>query len=130
MEFIIVAAAAFGLGWYINSRLMSTAFTRLLERLNISQRQLGRAIVDTARELGVDDPHQLIGETEKQRQEVEVKIEQHQGQLFAYRVDNDSFIAQARSGPELVKRFHELYDGRYRIQVSELHGAEFIRDHI
>jgi hypothetical protein len=59
--------------------------------------------------------------------QLEVKIEQHQGQLYAFRLDNDQFLGQGASREELIESLKGKLNN-VRVIVSEEHGAKLIQN--
>jgi len=59
--------------------------------------------------------------------QLEVKIEQHQGQLYAFRLDNDQFLGQGSSREELIESLKGKLNN-VRVIVSEEHGAKLIQN--
>lgn len=57
-------------------------------------------------------------EIEEQEQLVRIKIEKHNGMLFAYHADNSLFIAQANDRKELEEKLCEQFPGK-RFGCSE-----------
>lgn len=59
---------------------------------------------------------------------IQIKVEKHGEQLFAYRVDDGSFLSQNESGKELVATLRSMFDTRnVNIVIHENDGAEYIQ---
>jgi hypothetical protein len=62
--------------------------------------------------------HLIEQEIEEQEQLVRIKIEKHDGVLYAYHVENSLFIAQAKDKRELEEKLCEKFPGK-RFGCSE-----------
>jgi len=91
MEFLILIAVAiisFIWGWNTRERVAIRQSSKLLEEF-------------------------MVKSLETEREElIRIKIEQHDGTLYAYRYEDSSFIAQANDRQELEKRLAEKFPGK------------------
>lgn len=55
---------------------------------------------------------------------IEIKLEEHQGQIYAFRIDNDQFLGQGANREELITRLGERMNN-VRLIVNE--GSELIK---
>jgi phosphopantothenoylcysteine synthetase/decarboxylase len=88
------------------------------------------AFREILKDLGVNDADiQKLREkpTDDELDQLEVKIEQHQGQLYAFRLDNDQFLGQGASREELIESLKGKLNN-VRVVVSEEHGAKLIQN--
>ena len=118
-QIIIETALIFLLGIIIGSRI-SAAWMRLTMRelfkdLGITDEQLREVL----RRNGVDIE-------EPTRPEVEVRIERHQGVLFAYRCDTEEFLGQGSSQGDLVASITRRLQG-VRLVIREENGADLLQ---
>lgn len=116
---IIETLIIFALGLWIGSRV-SAAWMRLTMRelfkdLGITDEQLREVL----RRNGVDIE-------EPTRPEVEVRIERHQGVLFAYRCDTQEFLGQGSSQVDLVASITRRLQG-VRLVIREENGADLLQ---
>ena len=93
---------------------------------------------DILENLGVSDSDlqklnkELLGDNAESNQEeatlvpMEVKIEQHQGCLYAFKLDSDEFLGQGKTREELIARLHENLSN-VKVIVAEENGAALIR---
>jgi hypothetical protein len=91
MEFlilIVVAVVSFVWGWNTRERVAMHHTNKLLEDLMTHAVQ------------------------EEKEQLIRIKIEKHEGNLYAYHYENSSFIAQASDRKELEKKLAEKYPGK------------------
>jgi hypothetical protein len=124
MDFI----AIFIIGWIVGHKVCQVlnhmTFREILKDLGVTDQQLR----DLAQRKGVDMP---LVEPEKAPAEpqnvVEIKIEQHEGILFAFRKDNDQFLAQGPDREQLVARLTENLTP-CRVVVSKEDGAELLAE--
>lgn len=96
MDFLIlflVAVVSFVWGWNTRERVAIRQSNRFFE--NLAKREI-----------------------EEQQNLIRIKIEKHNGVLFAYHSDNSLFIAQANNKQELEEKLVELFPGR-RFGCSE-----------
>ena len=99
-------------------------FREILKDLGVTDQQLK----DLASSKGLDMP--LVdadSSQEQQRPVVEIKIEQHQGILFAFRKDNDQFLAQGTDREALIQRLTENLTP-CRVIVAKEDGADLIQN--
>ena len=89
------------------------AFREILKDLGVND-----ADIQKLREKPTDDD---------ELDQLEVKIEQHQGQLYAFRLDNEQFLGQGASREELIESLKGKLNN-VRVIVSEEHGAKLIQN--
>ena len=88
------------------------------------------AFREILKDLGVNDADiQKLREkpTDDELDQLEVKIEQHQGQLYAFRLDNDQFLGQGASREELIESLKGKQNN-VSVVVSEEHGSKLIQN--
>jgi len=125
IEFIV----AFALGWFIGGKLtaawMRLTFREILKDLGVTDQQLKKMAQDNGIILPSDaaDPEP---ETETAKlTPIEIRIEEHQGVLYAYRLDNDQFLGQGPDKEALIQRLTQNLTN-VRLIVAEEHGAKLI----
>ena len=98
LEFILVFALGAVIGWRINDSMTRTVWLEILKDLGVTDQQLK----ELARKKGlpVDDS---AADSEPELASIPVKIEQHQGQLYAFRSDNDQFLGQGTDRDALIE---------------------------
>lgn len=121
IEFLI----AFAIGWFLGSKFTSTwlhiTFREILRDLGVT--------ADQMRTLANKNGLEII-EPEAKTSELpilEIRIEQHQGILFAFRKDNDQFLAQGPDREALIKRLTENLTN-VRVVVDKEDGADLIKN--
>jgi hypothetical protein len=73
--------------------------------------------------------HLGINGKEPHVEKVQIKVEEHDNTLFAYRVDNNMFLGQSKTGEELVQQLKERFSNQtVNIVIHEDDGAHYIRE--
>lgn len=57
---------------------------------------------------------------------IDVKVEKHGDQLYAYQVDNDKFLGQAADPTALINRIAESLPSEVRLNISKENGSAYI----
>jgi len=58
-----------------------------------------------------------------------IRVEKIDGELFAYRADDDVFLIKSKTGLELVNQLEEMYnDRKVNIVIHKDDGAEYIQE--
>lgn len=128
MEYFIVGIVAFVVGWRLGMEVHARIFAKMLEELGVTEEALDRLLKNLKKEQGKEEPEASQEEIEEELlEEIPIKIEQHQGQLYAFRVDNDAFLGQGADRESLIKRLTETMNG-VRLTVSEENGSRYIRE--
>jgi PP-loop superfamily ATP-utilizing enzyme len=123
IEFLI----AFALGWWIGHKVsgfwMALSFREILKDLGVTEQQLKKL----AEKNGIDLPEKPTEESEETPilTPIEIRIEEHQGVLYAYRLDNDQFLGQGTDREALIERLTDNLTN-VRLIVAEEHGAGLI----
>jgi len=120
LEIIIMFGLGWILGWRMNDALRTAAVKELLKELGIKDSDLRRL----AAKNGIELPETAAAESELKT--IEVRLEQHQGQIFAYRKDDDTFLGQGHDAEAVVKRLTENLE-QCRVTVAEEDGAELLQ---
>jgi len=119
INYILVAGISFWVGYKISSVISAAAFRDILKDLGVSEEK----ILNLNKAYEGEDPEET---STTSLEEIEVRIEQHQGQLYAFRTDNDTFLGQGSDRDALIKRLTEnLTD--VRLIISEDNGAKLIK---
>ena len=127
--FISVMLGAMG-GFAIAKWMYTTALQNILEILNISEDDL-RKVAD---EMGIEVPAretqtiEIDGETFEYDDYVEVRVEKIDNIFFAYRDDNDVFIAQSADPDELVDALINHFPAKTRVNIDPDNGGKYLKD--
>lgn len=120
IDFLIVCAIGFWIGWQASKAWQIIAFKKLLEDLGITNVQL----VDLARKLDMD-----ISEPEAKSDSdlpiLEVRVEKTDLGLFAYRKADSLFLARGSDREELMKNLVNNLTN-VRVIVHKEDGADLI----
>lgn len=126
MEYIL-AAVGFIVGWIMGAKItraiMQRVFAEVLGDLNINADNL-KAL---AEKYGMKVTKVEVDENGEEQEVVEVKIEEHHGQLYAFRKDTDKFLGQGANREELIERLKHEFSGTVKMIVREADGAELIK---
>lgn len=74
------------------------------------------------------DPQDSDSESPKDLPELEIRIEQHQGQLYAWTVQDNQFLAQGKDREALIQAITDRVCD-VRIVVHQSDGAAYLTDH-
>jgi hypothetical protein len=126
METLILVICAFIVGWKASEFIHVISFKKILEDLKVSEKDLRKLHSQLAEQLGDSEDAEKAQPDAKTI--VDIKVEQHQGQLYAFEVDKDTFIAQGQNGDELLNRILEKYPVNYRVICDRTNGGDLIAD--
>lgn len=108
---------AFIAGWWLGSKITDLqnqmAFREILKDLGVSHEALKK----------LRDDHQ---EDSQSPEEIDLRIEQHGTELYAFRKDTDQFLAQAKDRDSLVQRIAETHKN-VKFRVAEEDGAHLLK---
>jgi hypothetical protein len=122
MDYLIVALVALFVGYKISGIIHVISFKRILDDLNISNEDLRQV----AERMDLDD--HISPRPSSAKQQVLIKVEQVQGQLFAYDLQQATFLAQGSSSEELIQRLLEKMPVNTQIVCDIADGGELITD--
>jgi hypothetical protein len=118
METIILCAIWFIVGWKASQWWHVIAFKKLLEDLGVSQQQLEKLnsqLIDADTEPEPQEP-QIV---------VEVRLEQLDGVILAYRKSDSQFLGQGPDRESLIQRLTENLTP-CRVVIAKEDGADLI----
>lgn len=106
-------------GYRVADAIHKAVMPDMFRRLGVTPDQLEQVMVDLKKEIGdeVDDDQSLPV--------VEIKIEQHNDTLYAFRKDNDQFLGQGSTKEALIERMGEKLRN-VRLVVTPEDGAALI----
>ena len=125
METIIIAVTAFVFGWVAGALIttikQAQAFKSILQDLGVTTEQLLKLKDRIDRK---DEPS-----SEPSKAQVEIRLEVHNGQIYAYRKDNNQFLAQGSNRDELVAALIERFARGQgaRLIIREEDGADLVK---
>jgi hypothetical protein len=127
MDDILILLVGFFIG-YLMGRAVSNwvntiSFREILKDLGVTEQQLEKVKAKIDQDL-----QEVTGaDAEVELTSVEIKIEQHQGQMYAYRLDDDQFLGQGKTREELIEHLKKNLSN-VRVIVAEENGAKLIQN--
>jgi hypothetical protein len=127
MELLIAVIIAFAFGWYagswVTTHLLSLSFRQILDDLGVKNSQLRKLAENVGVELPAVNQNTADGE---ELTPLEIRLEQHQGVLYAYRKDNSQFLGQGTDQAGLIDSISQrMTDVRLIIDTAD--GADLLQ---
>jgi vacuolar-type H+-ATPase subunit I/STV1 len=119
METIILCVISAAVAWKASQFWHVIAFKKILEDLGISSQQLEKLNRQLSEVPGFDT------EPQEPQAVVEVRLEQLDGVILAYRKSDDQFLAQATDRDSLIQRLTENLTP-CRVVIAKEDGADLI----
>jgi hypothetical protein len=119
LEGLLIFILGVAVGGKLVSIWMRISFAELIKELDITPEQLRNVMIRN----GID-PATITAETPKAV--LEIRVEKHQGVLFAYRTDTEEFLGQGANQDDLVKSIASRMRD-VRLVISENNGAELLQ---
>ena len=116
VAFVIGSVVGLAVGWRVCNRFHENMLSEILKSAGVTPDQLEAAIL----KIQEDEPEDAMPS-------VEVRIEQHDKTLFAYRVDTNQFLGQGVDRDELIDRIIELNKTSFKMIVSQENGADLLQ---
>jgi hypothetical protein len=122
IDIIVLLALGFAIGYKVSEIIHLLSFRRIMRDLNISEQQL----LKVARDQGITVQDDRSEEDRELgiRETIHIKIEQHGGQIYAYKSDTDEFLGQGTDPDDLVNGIARRFKG-IRMIVDE--GADLLQ---
>lgn len=117
IEILLALIAGIWIGKTVTNAWNQWTFMEILKDLKISEQDLRRL-----REQQFPEDSPAAADPV-----VEIKIEQHQGQLYAFRKDTDEFLGQGTDRDSLIARIAERYKG-VKFVVQQDQGGNLIQN--
>ena len=122
MEFDLIAFALGCIlggivGWRVCNQFHTSIMADVLKAAGVGEADLKRAI------------NNLQAEEDKQEElpRVEVRIEEVNGGLYAYRIDTGEFLGQGTDQTTLIDRIKEVNKTNFILVVSQSNGADLLK---
>ena len=130
MEYFIIAVIAFIAGYKISEIIHVISFKKILEDLNVNKGDLVNLHQRLLRDHGLEEesPRNSAAAGSDGKTVIDIKVEQHEGQLYAYTVNQNQFIAQGQTSDELLGRILDKYPTNVRVICDVANGGELIND--
>lgn len=117
---LLVGAALGGYaGFKFSEHIHTSIFRDILEKLNVTESDM-RSMMDDLREDLPEDHSDAMPR-------MEVKVEQHAGQLFLYRTDTMEFLGQGTDREELLQSLVDRFQKDFKIVLSDEESAELLK---
>jgi len=109
IDIIVLLALGFVIGYKVSEIIHLLSFRRIMRDLKITEQQLR----EVARDNGIDVPDDRSEEDRELgiRETIHIKIEQHGGQIYAYKSDTDEFLGQGTDPDDLVNGIARRFKG-------------------
>ena len=120
IEFIIVFALGWIIGWRINDAVRTTAIRHLLKELGVTEQDLRAAAARNGIMLA-DAPDTAADTTV-----VEVRLEQEGNQIYAYRKSDSVFLGQGTDRDSLIARLNQNLTP-CRVLIDKEDGADLLQ---
>jgi hypothetical protein len=118
LDYIIIFALGLYIGFKVNEAIMRLTFKQMLEDAGVTRNDL---------EKFQDHWGKKLQEEADGLEHIDIKVEAHSGQLYAFRKDNNEFLGQGASRDDLIARLAEKMKG-VRLVIQEGEGAELIKE--
>ena len=116
LAFLIGCLVGVFVGWKINDRFHTSLTTDLLKTVGVTESDLRQAITKLQSDSSEDELPR-----------VEVRIEEVDGGLYAYRIDTQEFLGQGTDQTTLIDRIKELNKTNFILVVSQSNGADLLK---
>ena len=118
---IAVAVIAGLVGYRIADHLHKTVLADLLERAGVTPEKLEQMMKDLQKEVDGDEA------ANQEFPNLEITIEQHSNTLYAFRKDNNQFLAQGKDREELIETISKQVSN-VTLVIAEADGAALIKE--
>jgi hypothetical protein len=115
----VLFVSGFALGFKVSDIWHTRMIREILERAGLDDEKLHKVVNSIRAELPEDHEDSLP--------KVEVKIEQHGAQLYAYRVDNEEFLGQGSDRESLMTAIQEKTNDNFIMVVRQDQGGELLQ---
>ncbi len=122
MELIIVAVIAFVVGWKLNEFFHVGVMMVLLKELGVKEADL-RRLADR-HGIKLPDPDKDTGSSAPELEEIQIKVEKHGSEIYAFRADNDQFLGQ---GPDRESLITRLGQSMTNVRLTVIEGNEHMK---
>ncbi len=111
--------SGFALGFKVSDVWHTRMIREILERAGLDDEKLQKVVTSIRSELPEGHEDGLP--------KVEVKIEQHGGQLYAYRADNDEFLGQGTDRETLIEAIQVKTKDNFIMVVRQDQGGDLLQ---
>jgi hypothetical protein len=118
---IAVAVIAGLVGYRIADHLHKTVLGDLLARAGVTPEKLEQMMQDLQKEVDGEEA------ADQEFPNLEITIEQHSNTLYAFRKDNNQFLAQGKDREELIETISKQVSN-VTLVIAEADGAALIKE--
>lgn len=119
--YIIVFACGAFVGYKVNEMFMVWIFRKMIDDAGLTTKDLDTFTNHWKAKLGADHEDDSVT-----LEQIEVKIEKHNDQLYAFKLENDEFIAQGKDKEALLDAIEKRMNN-VKLIISQEHGAEYVK---
>jgi hypothetical protein len=116
---ILALFAGIWIGWKAQEALFSITFGKMLEEAGVTNKDLDKVLDHHKDQLDIEEESELT--------KVEIRLEQMGDQIYAYRKDDDMFLAQGHDRAELIDRISKRINN-VKLIIAEDDGADLIKN--
>jgi hypothetical protein len=117
VAFILGCVLGAIVGWRVCNQFHTSLTTDLLKTVGVTESDLRQAIIKLQRDSSEED----------ELPRVEVRIEEVDGGLYAYRIDTQEFLGQGTDQTTLIDRIKEVNKSNFILVVSQSNGADLLK---
>lgn len=121
MELILVFILGLVIGGRVTSWIHTLATKEMLNDLGVKNEDLARLLKKQQQKLGIETT-----EENPELEVIEVRLEEHQGQLYAFRKDTDQFLGQGSDRDSLVQHISQRLKN-VKLEISRDDGADLLQ---
>jgi len=120
IDFLLGLVLGGFVGFKVAEYIHTTIFKDILMKLKVSEADMRAMVEDLQQDL--PDDH------EDAMPRIEVKVEQVNGQLYVYRLDNSEFLCQGTDREDVLACLAKRFNKDFKIVLSEEHGAQYLKE--
>ena len=117
LAFILGCVLGAIVGWQVCNRFHTSMIADILKAAGVGEADLRKAIKNL----------QIEEDQEEELPRVEVRIEEVDGSLYAYRIDTQEFLGQGTDQTTLIDRIKEVNKTNFILVVSQSNGADLLK---
>lgn len=124
LDLVLVGVVCGYIGYRVSDYMHQITITDLLRRAGVTPDKLESIMADLRAEIdGVTSDAEPTD-----ADAIEIRIEQHNDTLYAYRKDNEEFLGQGQDRVSLIERLTLKFPTGARLVLTEDDGAGLIKD--
>lgn len=120
---LVVFGAGFYLGWKINDVFTRITFAKMLEEAGVTNKDLDKFLTHWRPKMEAESQ-----EESKDFPVIEIKVEKHNDQLYAYRADNDEFLGQGSNKDALLEHLINKFKSADKVTLQVTEGKEYFNE--